>query len=84
MPQTLDELAGQRCPICETGRFLLVQIDHQEQMAEGNPITVPGVWVDLCDHCGELVFPGETVQFIESFIAEQSEPIDAVGERKAQ
>jgi DNA-binding transcriptional regulator YiaG len=50
-------------------------MDHTEEVAEDNPITIPGIWVDRCEHCGEVVFPGETVAFIESFVAEQTEQL---------
>jgi len=68
-------LAGQKCPICGTGKFQLVQIDHTEKVAEDNPISIPGVWVDRCDHCGEVLFPGDTTAFIESVVADQTEQL---------
>lgn len=74
-PKPTESLAGQTCPCCKQGHFALVQIDHTEQVAEGDPITVPGVWVERCDHCGEIVFPGETTRFIESVVAEQTEQL---------
>ena len=74
-PKPTQSLAGQKCPICETGTFQLVQIDHTEMLPEDDPMLIRNIWVEHCDHCGELVFPGETVQFIESFIAEQTEQL---------
>jgi DNA-binding transcriptional regulator YiaG len=74
-PKPTMSLAGQLCPACHQGRFELVQIDHVEDVAEDNPITVKGIWVERCDHCGEPVYPGETVRFIESVVAEQTEQL---------
>jgi len=74
-PKPKDSLAGQTCPCCQQGQFALVQIDHIEQVADGDPITVSGVWVERCDHCGEIVFPGETTRFIEAAVAEQTEQL---------
>ncbi len=74
-PKTKESLAGQTCPCCQQGHFALVQIDHTERVADDNPITVPGVWVERCDHCGEIVFPGGTTRFIESAVAEQTEQL---------
>lgn len=68
-------MAGQKCPMCQTGKFQLVQIDHTENVAEDNPLTIPGVWVDRCNHCGEIVFPGDTTHFIESVVADQTEQL---------
>jgi HTH-type transcriptional regulator / antitoxin MqsA len=76
-PKPKESLAGQTCPCCQQGHFALVQIDHTERVADDNPITVPGVWVERCDHCGEIVFPGETTRFIESAVAEQTEQLTA-------
>jgi putative zinc finger/helix-turn-helix YgiT family protein len=74
-PKPKESLAGQTCPCCQQGHFALVQIDYTEPVADDNPITVPGVWVERCDHCGEIVFPGETTRFIESVVAEQTEQL---------
>jgi hypothetical protein len=65
-PKPKESLAGQTCPCCQQGRFALVQIDYIEQVADDKLITVPGVWVERCDHCRETVYPGETTRFIES------------------
>jgi len=70
-----ESLAGQTCPCCRQGNFALVLIDHIEQVADDNQITVPGVWVERCDRCGEIVFPGETTRFIESVVAEETEQL---------
>jgi putative zinc finger/helix-turn-helix YgiT family protein len=74
-PKPKESLAGQTCPRCQQGHFALVQIDHTEPVADDNPITVPGVWVERCDHCGEIVYPGETTRFIESVVAKQTEQL---------
>ena len=76
-PKPKESLAGQTCPCCQQGHFALVQIDHTERVAEDNPITVPGVWVERCEHCGETVFPGETTRFIESVVADETEQLTA-------
>ncbi len=74
-PKPKESLAGQTCPCCQQGHFALLQIDYTEPVADDNPITVPGVWVERCDHCGEIFFPGETTRFIESVVAEQTEQL---------
>jgi YgiT-type zinc finger domain-containing protein len=74
-PKPQQSLAGQTCPACHSGKFALVQIDHTEDLAEDNPITIPDVWVDRCTHCGEIVFPGDTTVFIESVVADQTEQL---------
>lgn len=74
-PKPAKSLEGQTCPICNTGKFHLVQIDHVEEVAADNPLHIRGVWVDRCDHCGEIVFPGDTTRFIESVVAEQTEQL---------
>ena len=68
-------LAGQICPACQEGHFQLIQLEHVEDVAEDNPLTIPGVWVNRCDHCGEVVFPGDTIHFIESIVAEHTEQL---------
>ena len=74
-PKPKESLAGQTCPCCQQGHFALIQIDRTERVTDGNPITLPGVWVERCDHCGEIVFPGETTRFIESAVAEETEQL---------
>ena len=74
-PKPAKSLAGQKCPICETGSFQLVQIGHTENVAEDNQISIPDIWVDRCDNCGEVLFPGETTHFIENVVAEKSETL---------
>lgn len=74
-PKPKESLAGQACPCCQQGHFALVQIDYAEPVADDNPITIPGVWVERCNHCGETVFPGETTRFIESVVADQTEQL---------
>jgi len=75
-PKPNQSFADQTCPVCQQGRFALVQIDHIEEVLEQDPITFRGVWVDRCENCGEIVFPSETTQFLESVVAEQSEHLD--------
>lgn len=74
-PKPAKSLAGQTCPLCNTGKFQLVQTDYTEEVASDNPIDFHDIWVDRCDHCGEIVFPGETTRFIESVVAEQTEQL---------
>jgi putative zinc finger/helix-turn-helix YgiT family protein len=74
-PRPSKTLAGQKCPICDNGKFQLVQINHTEEVASDNPIEIPGIWVDRCDHCGEIVFPGDTTRLIESIVAEHIEQL---------
>jgi len=74
-PKPSKSLAGQKCPICNKGTFGLVQADHSENVSEDNPILVKNIWLDQCDHCGEIIFPGETTHYIESVIAEQTEQL---------
>jgi putative zinc finger/helix-turn-helix YgiT family protein len=75
-PKPTKSLAGQTCPACDSGRLRLVQIDHTEEVASDNPVEIRGIWVDRCDHCGEIVFPADTTRFIESVVAEQTEQLD--------
>ncbi len=74
-PKPPKSLSGQLCPACREGHFQLVQVEHVEEVAEDDPLTIPGVWVDRCDRCDEIVFPGDTVRFIESLVAEQTEQL---------
>jgi putative zinc finger/helix-turn-helix YgiT family protein len=74
-PKPNVTLADQKCPVCHKGKFELVQIDHIEEIAEDNPVTIRNIWVDRCNHCGETVFPGDTTYFIESVVAEQTEQL---------
>ena len=74
-PKPAKTLAGQKCPICDAGKFQLAQINHTEEVASDNPIEIRGIWVDRCDHCGEIIFPGDTTRFIESVVAEQTEQL---------
>ena len=74
-PKPAKTLAGQQCPICDAGKFQLAQINYTEEVASDNPIEIRGLWVDRCDHCGEIVFPGDTTRFIESVVAEQTEQL---------
>jgi putative zinc finger/helix-turn-helix YgiT family protein len=76
-PKPTRSLAGQKCPLCKQGKFAPVQIDHTEHIADDNPITIPNIWVDRCDSCGEIVFPAETTQFIESVVSEHTEQLTA-------
>lgn len=74
-PEQTRSLQGQQCPARSNGQFQLVQIDHTEEVASDNPIEFRGIWVDRCDHCGEIVFPGDTTAFIESVVAEETEQL---------
>lgn len=74
-PKPTRSLAGRLCPTCHHGHLEFLQIEHVEDVAEDNPLTIPGVWVNRCDHCGEVVFPGDTVHFIESVVAEHTEQL---------
>ena len=71
-PKPNKTLAGKSCRHCQQGKFELVQITHIENVAQDNPLTIPGVWVDRCNHCGEIIFPGDTVHFIETVVAEET------------
>ena len=72
-PKPTKTLAGKPCRECGEGKFELVQITHLAKIPNDNPVTVADIWVDRCNHCGETLFPGETVQYIESVVAEQTE-----------
>jgi putative zinc finger/helix-turn-helix YgiT family protein len=74
-PKPDKSLAGQTCPLCNTGKFQLVQTGYTEEVASDNPIEFLDIWVDRCDHCGEIVFPGDTTRFIESVVADQTEQL---------
>ena len=76
-PKPAKSLAGQTCPLCNAGRFQLLQTDYTEELPSDNPIVFHDIWVDRCDHCGETVFPGETTRFIESVVAEETEQLTA-------
>ncbi|MCE0499102.1 MAG: type II toxin-antitoxin system MqsA family antitoxin [Methylacidiphilales bacterium] len=72
-PKPKDTLAGQKCPLCKKGQFELIQIDHREECPDSPAVVVSGVWVDQCNHCNEVVYPGETTRFIEQLVSEQSD-----------
>lgn len=74
-PKPSKTLAGKTCRECGEGKFELVQITHIAKIPNDNPVTVADIWVDRCDHCGEVLFPAETVQYIESVIADQTEQL---------
>jgi YgiT-type zinc finger domain-containing protein len=74
-PKPSKTLAGKSCRECGSGKFELVQINHVEKIANDNPLTIPDVWVDRCNHCGETLFPGDTVHYIESVVAEATEQL---------
>ena len=74
-PKPAKSLAGKPCRQCGQGHFELVQITHIEKLPNDNPVTVADIWVDRCNHCGEVLFPAETVQFIEAEVASQSEQL---------
>lgn len=77
-PKPAKSLTGQLCPACNAGKFQLTQVDHTEEVASDDPIEISGIWVDKCDHCGEIVFPADTTRFIESIVAEQTEQLSPV------
>jgi putative zinc finger/helix-turn-helix YgiT family protein len=74
-PKPIKTLAGKTCRHCQQGKFELVQITHVENVAQDNPLTIPDVWVDRCNHCGEIIFPGDTVHYIETVVAEETEQL---------
>jgi len=74
-PKPTKSLAGKSCRDCGVGKFELVQITHVENVAQDNPLTIPNVWVDRCNRCGEIVFPGDTVHYIETVVAEETEQL---------
>jgi DNA-binding transcriptional regulator YiaG len=76
-PKPTNSLAGVACRECGQGHFDLVQIDHLEKIPNDNPITVSGIWVNRCDHCGEILFPSTTVQFIQATVAESTERLNS-------
>ena len=66
-PKPTKSLAGTACRECGEGHFQFIQIDHVEKISNDNPVTVPGVWVNRCDHCGEIDFPRRyPVQYIRN------------------
>lgn len=74
-PKPRESLAGQTCLCCGTGHFVLAQTDYTAEIPDDNPLTIQGICVDRCDHCGEMVYPGETTRFIEAAVAEQTEQL---------
>ena len=70
-----ETLHGENCPVCGKGTLQLVRANYEYQNPDEPAVTVPNVWVERCDQCGEQFFPSETSQFIEKFIAEQSEQL---------
>ncbi len=74
-PKPTESLVGQLCPLCRKGHFALSQINHTEALPDGNLIALRDIWVDRCDSCGEVVFPAETTQFIETIVAEETEQL---------
>jgi putative zinc finger/helix-turn-helix YgiT family protein len=74
-PKPSKSLAGKTCRECGEGKFELVQITHLEKIPNDNPVTVADIWVDRCNHCGEILFPGETAQFIEMVVADSTEQL---------
>jgi DNA-binding transcriptional regulator YiaG len=74
-PKPTKTLAGKNCRLCQKGKFELVQITHVENVAQDNPLTIPEIWVERCDNCGEILFPGDTVHFIETVVAEYTEQL---------
>lgn len=75
-PKPSNTLAGKTCRECGEGKFELVQITHLEKISNDNPVTVADIWVDRCNHCGEILFPGETAQFIEMVVADSTEQLN--------
>lgn len=74
-PKPKESLHGEKCPICGKGLLQLVRT-HYEYKHPDEPVeNVPDVWVERCDQCGEQIFPSETSQYIEKFIAEQAEQL---------
>jgi putative zinc finger/helix-turn-helix YgiT family protein len=74
-PKPAKSFAGKSCRACGHGKFELVQIDHSANVANDNPIAIPNIWVDRCNHCGEILFPGDTVHYIETVVAEETEQL---------
>ena len=74
-PKPAKSFAGKNCRACGQGKIELVQITHVENVAQDNPLTIRDVWVDRCNHCGEIIFPGDTVHFIETVVAEETEQL---------
>ena len=74
-PKPTKTLAGKPCRECGEGKFELVQITHLAKIPNDNPVTVADIWVDRCNHCGETLFPGETVQFIQTVVADSTEQL---------
>jgi putative zinc finger/helix-turn-helix YgiT family protein len=74
-PKPSTTLSGNTCRECGVGKFELVQITHIEKIPNDNPVTVADIWVERCNHCGEVIFPGETVCYIEAIVAEQTEQL---------
>lgn len=74
-PKPNKSLVGTACRECGAGHFEFIQIDHVEKILNDNPVIVPGVWVNRCDHCGETVFPAISVKYIQSWVADQTEPL---------
>ena len=72
-PKPKKSLAGRTCRKCGKGKLEFVQIEHVEKIPNDNPITIPGLWVNRCDRCGEILFPADSVHFIETVFAEQTE-----------
>lgn len=71
-----ESLDGQQCPSCSQATLSLSLIDYQVETPYEPAFLVPGVWVDRCPACGEMVFPPESTARIEQAIAERTEQLD--------
>jgi putative zinc finger/helix-turn-helix YgiT family protein len=65
-----DSLHGEVCPFCSDGKLVLQQIQYSFESPDSPKVSVPGVWVDHCDVCGENIYPAATSAYIEEFLAE--------------
>jgi putative zinc finger/helix-turn-helix YgiT family protein len=74
-PKPRESLHGEKCPICGKGILQLVRTNYEYKHPDEPVVNVPDVWIECCDQCGEQIFPSETSQYIERFIAEQAEQL---------
>ena len=71
----MNSLPGEPCPSCGTGLLHPQRIDYTVTVTGDVKVTVTGLLVDACEHCGEVMLPAESVRIVDAAIAEQTEQL---------
>jgi hypothetical protein len=71
----MENVEKEICEDCGIGYYEEIKKDFVSNDPDSVQVTVPNVDMLKCTHCGEIVLPGESMDYIESYIDRKRGPI---------